>query len=1035
MPLPSVALCSEATGGLFLALIAVTVYYLRQQLALLYWALAWLCGVIWLLFWGWTIQVPGGADAGLSPWPRDLAFLAAGCHIALFVLGLQLFQRGRRETLAWASSPPRPPASPSAWLRSAVAVLLAAGVGWAVARALPPRAGDLAAPLACSVLYGWSALLLLRGSRREAAPGTPPVMARAPDRATRAREVDRGVWLFGVGLALAATRQVCQVIRGVEIWSAGAFIPEASWPYLAGLICEAMLAAGLIVLLRDDLKDTLDETLRRLNEAETHFRLVFEHSGVGMALLTPVGRFMRVKQALERLLGYKAAELRDRRLVDFAHPEDTRHGLSRSEQGLEVPSDLYEKEKRYRHKNGQTIWARLLRVPLRTEGGEIRCLVAVLLDIIEKRQAQDALAASEELYRMRFQGSFDGIFCCKEGGEFLETNPSFCRMLGYADKEIQGLTLADVAGDLPQVRHHFRTVIDHGGHRVETRLRRKDGSTVEVELSSAQLTLHSQRVVHSISRDITARKEGEEALRRSEETLREVRDFCTQVLETADALILVLDSQGRIVRFNGKCTAVTGYREEEVRGRVFWEFLLPPHYAEVAQANFSRALTERVPLGFDAPLLTRAGEERWITWRNTTVADAQGRLRYVIDAGLDVTEHRRLETQLRQAQKMETLGTLVGGIAHDFNNQLTAILGNLELLLADVPPNHVHRSLLADAHRAGRHCADMTQGLLTFSRQRIGQMQPTYLNKVLADAMRLLQRVLPAPIRMDLQGHLDLWSVNADQTQMHQLVMNLAINARDAMPEGGTLTFKTLNRMVDNAYCARNVEARVGPAVVLSVSDTGTGMTPEVLSRIFEPFFTTKPVGQGTGLGLAIVFGIVKAHGGWVAVSSTPGRGSTFEVFLPRGEAKLLAEPGDSQTKVCGGHERILVVDDEDMVRNLAQAVLIRWGYRVLTASNGEEALSLYHSHGHEIDLVLLDYTMPGMNGLQVLHMLQALNPDVRVIFSSGLSAQSDSERLLDGGARAFVAKPYRVEELVRRVRQVLDERSSEDSFLDPMEN
>jgi CheY-like chemotaxis protein len=212
--------------------------------------------------------------------------------------------------------------------------------------------------------------------------------------------------------------------------------------------------------------------------------------------------------------------------------------------------------------------------------------------------------------------------------------------------------------------------------------------------------------------------------------------------------------------------------------------------------------------------------------------------------------------------------------------------------------------------------------------------------------------------------------------------------------------------------------------VELSVIDTGAGMTPDVQARIFEPFFTTKAVGQGTGLGLAIVFGIVKGHGGWITVTSAPGRGSTFEVFFPRGEGKVVPEDPEVQPRVCGGHESILVVDDEDMVRNLAQAVLVRWGYRVLAAANGEEALALYRSRGDEIDLVLLDYTMPGLNGLQVFQLLQAVNPSVRVIFSSGLSAQADSDRLLRAGAQAFVAKPYRVEELVRRVRQVLDEKT-----------
>jgi nitrogen-specific signal transduction histidine kinase/CheY-like chemotaxis protein len=395
-------------------------------------------------------------------------------------------------------------------------------------------------------------------------------------------------------------------------------------------------------------------------------------------------------------------------------------------------------------------------------------------------------------------------------------------------------------------------------------------------------------------------------------------------------------------------------------------------------------------------------------------------VRYVIGAGLDVTERRRLEQQLRQAQKMETLGTLVGGIAHDFNNQLTVILGNLELVLGGLPPEAPGRVELSDAEQAARRCADMTQRLLMFARRRVGRPQAVDVNHAVAEAVRLLQRVLPATIGVEVRCQADAWPAWADPTQLCQVLMNLAVNARDAMPEGGTLTLATANREADAAWCAGRVGARPGRYAVLSVSDTGCGMTPEVQARIFEPFFTTKEVGQGTGLGLAVVFGIVQAHGGWIDVASTPGRGSRFEVCLPAAEAAApVAEAAPPPARGAG--ECVLVVDDEELVRNLARSVLERRGFRVLTAADGEEALAAYRARPTEIDAVLLDLTMPRLGGLQALRRLREINPEVRVVISSGHTMYSDAERMLAAGARAFAAKPYRAEELVRKVREALD--------------
>jgi two-component system, cell cycle sensor histidine kinase and response regulator CckA len=981
MNCPIPLLPAQGLGGLALALVCCTLYIQRRRPHVLWWALSWSCFVGWA--WAEAHLLPGG-EPGSPPsamWlGKGAAEICLGWHAALWLFGLRSYCAGE-------------PSPPTRFLETGqVLVLLAAGVAALGLGALPESAGAALVSTVLATVYGSSAALLGWDRRSNPTAG----------------------WL-ALALTLAALGRIGGAAVHVAAWR-GLLLPEAlaaAWTVEAvGLV---LLAAGLVRDSAARERDLLHSTQRRLGEAEDHFRLIFEHGGVGMALLAPDGRFLRVNAALVRFLGHDHAALEGRRLVDFAHPEDTRHGISPSEQGLAVPADQYERQRRYRHRDGHTVWAQVVRVPLRDVTGTLRYLVAVFIDITERHRAEEALAESEERYRLCFERAFDGLFCCTEGGEVLDVNPAFGRMVGYTAEELGRLTVADLADDLPEFRRHFTAVLDRGGDCFEARLRRKDGSAVEAEISGVVIERGGRRVVHHIMRDVSARKRAEEALHREQE-------FTEQILATADALILVLDPSGQVERFGGACPTVSGYREEEARGQVFWDFLVPPAVRETVRRHFNRVVGEQVPVAFESALAVRGGGERWIAWRFTAARDTPGRLRHVIAAGLDVTEQRRLEEQLRQAQKMETLGTLVGGIAHDFNNQLTIILGNLTLARADAAPDGTAIRELADAEAAAQRCADMTQSLLTFSRRRIPRPQMLDLNAVVAEAARLMQRLLPATICVKVEAETGPTAVVGDRTQLHQVLINLAVNARDAMPTGGTLMLATAGAVVDTAYCVRNVEARPGDFLVLTVADTGTGMAPEVRSHLFEPFFTTKPVGQGTGLGLAVVYGIVKAHGGWISVTSAPGQGTTFAVYLPVAPAEAAHAAEAGPPPVRGGRECVLVVDDEDMVRHLARCVLERWGFQVLTAADGEQALTTYRSRGPEIDLVVLDFAMPHMTGLEVLRNLRRLNPGVRVIFASGYVDSPESETLLIAGARAFVPKPYRPEELIRRVRQVLDE-------------
>jgi PAS domain S-box-containing protein len=659
------------------------------------------------------------------------------------------------------------------------------------------------------------------------------------------------------------------------------------------------------------------------------------------------------------------------------------------------------------------------------------------------------LAESEERFRAVFEHGGAGLALLALDGQILQVNPAFHRMLGFAPAEIVGRPL-------PAFAHpEDRSAALEGPER-ELRFVHRDGNTIWVRLQCVPVPGPSGEALYraAVLVDLTERKRAEQALRRAEETLRNERDFIREILETADALIMVADVSGRILRFNARCIAASGCREEEAKARFFWDFLLPGSREE---AGFSclRSGPARnghdllSPGAFESHWRTPTGEERLIVWRISVVRDPGGTPHYFVGVGLDVTEQRRLEEQLARARKMESLANLVGGLVHDFNNQLTAILGNLGLVRTDLlhledrgcriengegrdgtngAPGTTFSLLelkgpVADAERAALRCADVTRRLLTFCKGKAGSPQALLLEPVVTELARRLQEELAPGIRLEVRTEGESWPVIADPAQIQETLLALVANARDAMPGGGTLILATAHRQLRQEDLAGIPEAKAGRYVELLVRDTGIGMTPEVQARLFEPFFTTKGVGQGTGLGLAMVYGIVRAHGGWVTAESVPGAGSTFRLYLPAASASVVTPSRVSRTPARPERACILVVDDEPIVRDLGRAVLERAGFRVLTADDGEEALDLYRARGGEIDLVLLDYAMPRLNGLQVLEGLLALDPQVRVVFTSGYTMDSDTDRLLSAGARAFVPKPYRTTELVEAVRGALEEK------------
>ncbi len=486
---------------------------------------------------------------------------------------------------------------------------------------------------------------------------------------------------------------------------------------------------------------------------------------------------------------------------------------------------------------------------------------------------------------------------------------------------------------------------------------------------------------------------------------------------TLDALV-VADGQGRVIDCNPALEHITGFARREVIGRVGIELLHPDDRPAATQVLSRAGSGDRSP-AFECRLLTKAGSYRWVSW--STVGDPERQVVY--GAGRDVTETRALQAQVQQAQKMDAVGQLAGGVAHDFNNLLLAISANAELA-RDARGREALVSHLGEIEQAVKRAASLTKQLLAFSRQQSSVRTVLDLNRVARELLTMLRRVIPTTIELELRESPELPSVHGDRTQLEQVLVNLCLNARDAMPEGGRITLTTREIAGDDAPPRRQPWMPKGRFVAITVEDTGHGMTPEVRERAFEPFFTTKGPSKGTGLGLSTVYGIVRQHDGVVHLASALGEGTTFTVCLPVSDGANVAAGSEPAPAADGGHETILVAEDEEAVRRVVTKMLESAGYTVLTACDGIEAVRTYERNAPAIALVLLDVVMPRRGGIETHAALRRLNPTLPLIFTSGYNDAEQLSAVLQAdpaSARRVLSKPYDRDTLLRAVRAALD--------------
>jgi PAS domain S-box-containing protein len=668
-------------------------------------------------------------------------------------------------------------------------------------------------------------------------------------------------------------------------------------------------------------------------------------------------------------------------------------------------------------------------IPITTHAGERRVVTAVNIplpdqnlmistvqDVTERKQAEEALLQARDDWESTFDSLTDAVTIHDKNYDIIRANSSARQMLGLpllgnlitkakcfmcyhgTEKPPEGCpSCRSLVTEQPSSYELFEP---HLNKYLEIR-------------AIPRFDTHHQCIglVHVV-RDITERKRAEEEIQRE-------RAFFDRLVESAPEGIAITDTQGKVLRVNAEFVRMFGYELDEAVGQCLDDLVAPPTRQEEA-----RAITRSTNQG-EKTLLETVRRRKDGTLVDVSLIGAPILVAGKLEAGYgiyrDITERKQAEDQLRQSQKMEAIGQLAGGVAHDFNNLLTGILGNIALIRGGLPAADPLLENLNAAETAARQAADLTKGLLTFGRSAMVLPVSMNITTALDATLALLKQSLPATMEIVRDYEQTAWNVLVDQSQMTQILLNLAVNARDAMKGKGILTIRTSNEVVGEKYVQTHPFARTGEFVHLSVTDTGPGMSSEVMQHLFEPFYTTKPIGSGTGLGLSIVYGAVKQAGGWITAVSAEGVGATFDIYLPRcleeGTKSLTPSPLSENT--CRG--MILVVEDEPIVCAVAQALLSRSGYTVLTAPDGASALNALREHPTDIRIILLDMTMPGMTTDEIVQAIRALNSTVSILLNSGYTSNDAVNQMLaEHSVQGFLGKPYTLGELVGKVQELL---------------
>jgi PAS domain S-box-containing protein len=759
-------------------------------------------------------------------------------------------------------------------------------------------------------------------------------------------------------------------------------------------------------------------------------RFSVEHGSDAAFWLDPDGRVVHTNEAACRLLDYSREELLSTSIADV----DV--GCLGNRGWAEVFDEVRQNgqlalESSQRARDGRIVPVELFMNHLRFDGRDY--VFAFAREIGERKQTERTLHEATERYRVLFDQSPDAVVLVDPATSLpVEFNDVILNILGYEREEFASLPIHhhEVGSSPERVGRRSREMVEKGGDEFEMRLRTRAGDVRDMIVNVRPIELAGRTVLHGVLHDITERKNAERVLRESEERF-------SKAFKSSPLPVLISDlPDGRLIDVNDRFLEITGYSRDEVIGRTSSDLRLwadvaerPKMHEDLQRAGSVRNLRVTYRTKEDELRTALLNVERVeLGGKSCTLATAED----ITERDREAAERERLENLLQHSQKMEALGQLAGGVAHDFNNILTAILGNTEMLLREADEDASvqavrMRGQLEQIRHAGERAAGLTRQLLAFSRKQVRELAVLAPARVIGEMHGMMRRLIGEHIRLETRFDPDTGHVMADEGQLEQLVLNLALNARDSMGGGGTMTIETSNVDLDEASANEIPNGEPGPYVRIRVTDTGCGMSPEMLDHIFEPFFTTKPVGKGTGLGLATVYGIVSQTGGHLRVDSEPGQGTEIEVLIPRvppPERRPETEPEGAELR---GTETVLVCEDEDMVRDLACRILRSHGYRVLRAENGRRALDLVRQCDETIELLVTDTIMPEMSGTELAEALEKTHPEMKVLFVSGYAPDVLAPHGVPGEQVELLPKPFSATDLLRRVRGVLDGDAGDD--------
>ena len=761
-----------------------------------------------------------------------------------------------------------------------------------------------------------------------------------------------------------------------------------------------------------------------LRESERRYRELYENLPDGFVAVDPEGDITHFNPAFREMLAYEQDELLGRNIQKLTPAKWRAFEMEILEQQVVVRgySDIYEKE--FIPKDGAPIPVELRTFVSLDEQGRLAGFWAFVRDISERKLAEVALARSEERYRTIFNEVSDAMILFDQEGRVVDANQAALDLYGYSFQELSNLRGAELMaeGHESDLEGTTNAVMEGGQVRLQSRTRRRDGSLVEVEIKSVVISVRGSPHLLALVRDITQ----ERLLQAQRRELDQTRELFEAVFQQhPHPLLLCRRESGTILAVNRAFEEQWLYPPGKVEGQSAVILYADPADRKQMITRLSR---EGRVVAFRTYGMKGDGS-RVPCMLNVAPVMVHGEDLIIVTA-MDVTDQERLEEQLRQAQKMEAVGTLAGGVAHDFNNILQAIGGYVDLLWVGGGLSQAGQQYLGQMEVAAGRASDLVRQLLTFSRRVEPELKSVDLNQEVQRAVKLLERTIPKMIHIRAQMATDLRQVRGDAAQLEQVMVNLGTNARDAMPQGGRLTITTSNAEMDRNFLREHPELKPGPYVLLTVSDTGLGMDQETKRHIFEPFFTTKGVGEGTGLGLSTAYGIVKSHGGHIACRTSPDQGTEFRIYLPALEEPMPAQQSPKDQPVpparLDRHSyTILLVDDEAAIIDTLGEMLSLHGFQVVSASSGEEALEVYQDRGSSIDLVILDLGMPGMGGRACLGHLREMDPRVKVIIASGYAADTGGARDVRSLASGYLVKPYRMQALMETINNVLDRAES----------